>query len=86
MGDVPADKLVTTGAYSATRHPYYVGAILFIFGIYLQLNTWWIALVLPVIAFVARVIVKEDSILRSKFGDEWSSYRKRVGIIPWMRF
>lgn len=84
MGDESADNLVTKGAYSVTRHPYYVGAVFLITGVYLQYNSWWILLIIPGILFLVRVIRKEDMELEIKFGEEFIKYKKKVGIFPWI--
>lgn len=85
MGDESADKLAKNGAYSVSRHPYYIGGIFLLLGIYLQFNSYWVILVIPIIFFIIKVIKKEDSELLNKFGDEFIDYKKKVGIFPWFK-
>ncbi len=86
MGDVPANQLVITGAYKVSRHPYYVGAFIFICGIYLQLNSVFILLLVPPYFFLKHVMNTEDKELEAKFGDQFVEYRKKVGILPFRFF
>lgn len=83
MGDDSGDVLFTNGPYKFTRHPYYVGAALTGIGIYLQLNYGLALLMLPVIIFMLYVIKREDSFLENKFGNRYTEYKSKVGIIPW---
>lgn len=83
MGDDSGDVLFTDGPYKFTRHPYYVGAMLAGIGIYLQLNYWLTLLMLPVVLFMLYVIKKEDEFLEKRFGNAYSKYKRKVGIIPW---
>ena len=85
MGDTAGQVLFTKGIYSITRHPYYVGAAMVIFGIYLILNSWSVLLVLFGIPFLKKVIGEEETFLSERFGDEWVKYKNRVGIIPWLK-
>ncbi len=85
MGDIPGNVLVKTGAYSVCRHPYYIGAILLILGIYLQLNSLYIVLAILGTVFLFYVMKKEDAELFTQFGKEYLEYKKKVGIIPWIR-
>ena len=83
MGDKAGNSLFTKGAYRFTRHPYYVGAILVGIGLYLQLNYSLVILMIPVVLFILYVIKREDSYLQEQFGQEYTAYKNKVGIIPW---
>jgi len=85
MGDTAGQVLFTKGIYSITRHPYYVGAAMVIFGVYLISNSWFLLLTLFGILFLKRVIREEETFLSERFGDEWVKYKNRVGIIPWLK-
>ncbi len=85
MGDSAGEILFTKGIYSITRHPYYIGAILFAVGVYIVLNSWLILSLFPTSIFVNNVIKKEDSFLKNQFGDLWIEYSRKVGILPWFK-
>jgi len=84
MGDAAGDKLFTRRIYGVTRHPYYVGSVLIGCGVYLILNSWLVMVMVPVVLFVGLVIKREDTFLAEKFGEEWITYKNKVGIIPWL--
>lgn len=83
MGDRSGRDLFTRGPYKITRHPYYVGAIFVGIGIYLQLNYYFVILMIPVILFIKHVIRKEDEFLSHEFGTKFEEYKNKVGIFPW---
>lgn len=85
MGDIPGNNLVKSGAYSVCRHPYYIGAILLIVGIYFQLNSLYIVLPILGAVFLFGVMKKEDAELYNQFGQEFVEYKKKVGLLPWIR-
>jgi len=92
-----ADSLNTTGMYSLTRNPLYLGNFLNGLGFSLFCGVWWVS-ALYVTAFwlyYERIIFREEEYLRSKFGEtflNWSSrtpaffpaFRNRV--LPERRF
>lgn len=83
MGDDSGELLFINGPYNVSRHPYYIGAILFAVGLYAQLNYFLILLTIPAIFFIFHVIKKEELFLADKFGRTWEEYKTRVGIFPW---
>ncbi len=83
MGDDTGGVLFTGGPYRFTRHPYYMGALFIGVGLYLQLNFYFIVVLVPSIFFINYVIKKEDSFLESRFGLEYLEYKKKVGVFPW---
>ncbi len=84
MGDTSGKDLFTNGPYKITRHPYYIGAIFVGVGIYLQLNYFFVILMIPVIFFILHVIRKEDNFLHNQFGVRFDEYKNRVGVFPWL--
>ncbi len=74
-------KVITTGFYSKIRHPTYLGAIQFNFGIVIAFRSLW--MLLPAILlslmfyFAAR---QEEKYLIDKFGDEYIQYKARTGM------
>ena len=76
-----ATELVTSGVYSLSRNPMYVGDTVMLVGIAV-----WIGSVhglVPIAAFVWYIdrfqIVTEEKALAEIFGDRYAAYRKRVG-------
>jgi protein-S-isoprenylcysteine O-methyltransferase Ste14 len=76
----PASSLQTTGIYSISRNPMYVGLMLIYLGLALQFGNWWTIILLPfLIAIVSYLIVlPEEKYLMRAFGDDYAQYKKRV--------
>jgi len=76
----PANALVTSGPYQVTRNPMYVSFAALYIGATLALNSWWPAVLLPVVLFVIDrfVIRSEERYLASAFPREYADYRARV--------
>jgi protein-S-isoprenylcysteine O-methyltransferase Ste14 len=81
MPHLPARRLVTDGPYRFTRNPMYLGLALSYTGIALLVDTAWPLVVLPVVLviIVRYVIRREERHLERTFGDEYRTYRERVG-------
>jgi protein-S-isoprenylcysteine O-methyltransferase Ste14 len=80
----PGHELVTDGIYGRVRHPSYLGLIIMGFGWALAFRSGagmvLAGLVIPPI--LAR-IRSEEALLRSQFGEEYDSYRRRTSrLIP----
>lgn len=77
----PTHKIVTTGVFSFSRNPLYLGGIAILVGLALVLNLpWLIVLLLPaIVACHYILIVPEERCLRDKFGEEYRLYTERVG-------
>jgi protein-S-isoprenylcysteine O-methyltransferase Ste14 len=77
----PTTALVTSGPYRFTRNPMYVGMAFLYLGLGLLLGAIWSVVLLPaVLATVHRVaIVREERYLEARFGDEYRTYKSRVG-------
>jgi protein-S-isoprenylcysteine O-methyltransferase Ste14 len=72
--------LVSTGVYSFTRNPMYLGMVLVLFGWAVYLSSIW-SLVGPVIfiLYITRFqIVPEERVLDRLFGAAFAQYKKRV--------
>jgi protein-S-isoprenylcysteine O-methyltransferase Ste14 len=76
----PATSLQTTGIYSVTRNPMYVGLILIYLGMAFIFGNWWTLILLPfLIAYVTyRIILPEERYLTRAFGNTYADYKKNV--------
>ena len=72
--------LVTSGIYSFTRNPIYLGFLLIVIGISLDSGTYWGTLLAPIliILFNQLVIRPEEEYLMHKFGEQFNSYKEKV--------
>lgn len=80
-----ASSLVTSGVYTATRNPMYLGLLTFLAAIALFLSNPLSFLLIPV--FMAwmtffQIRTEERALLR-KFGEEYSRYREKTGRWFW---
>jgi protein-S-isoprenylcysteine O-methyltransferase Ste14 len=77
---LPTSKIVTTGVFSVSRNPLYLGGICILLGIALALNLPWVlALLLPALVVCHYVlIVPEEKYLAVKFGEEYQGYAAAV--------
>ncbi len=78
-----ADVLNTTGMYSITRNPLYLGNFVIVFGITLFLQVWWLALVVWVgfWFYYERIIFTEEEFLRAKFGGRFTEWAKNTPMV-----
>ena len=75
-----ADSLNTTGMYSVTRNPLYLGNFLNGLGFSLFCGVWWVSAfyVAAFWLYYERIIYREEEYLRSKFGAEFLSWANRT--------
>lgn len=73
-------ELVTTGIYSISRNPAFLGFDLMYIGIMLTFFNWYlcIATCIVIILFHLQIVNVEEEFLLEAFGDEYLEYRKRV--------
>lgn len=76
----PARALITSGIYRYSRNPLYLSLVLLYVCVTLLLNSWWPAVLLPVVVLVIDryVIGHEERYLASAFPDEYAAYAARV--------
>ncbi|MES1225424.1 MAG: isoprenylcysteine carboxylmethyltransferase family protein, partial [Bacteroidota bacterium] len=77
---VYAEDLVTTGIFSHSRNPLYVGNILILVGLGVASNSLLFMVVFtPLFLFFYQAIVMaEEDFLFHKFGEQYNEYRRKV--------
>jgi protein-S-isoprenylcysteine O-methyltransferase Ste14 len=73
-------ELLTTGLYSHSRNPMYIGWTLLYLGIALAANSIWIIALLPIIFVYTHFvdIRKEEEQLKAEFGNLYLEYQDRI--------
>jgi len=73
-------KLVTTGIFSVSRNPLYLGAGLIFAGVALGFgNPWLVIFLIPALAGCRWWLIQaEENYLAGKFGQEYANYRRSV--------
>jgi protein-S-isoprenylcysteine O-methyltransferase Ste14 len=76
----PTGKLLTSGVFSISRNPLYLGGVCVLVGVALALNLPWVlVLLLPaLIACHFILIAPEEQYLAARFGDEYREYAATV--------
>ncbi len=76
----PTRVLATTGVFTWTRNPMYVGGSIVLLGLAIGCALDWVPLLLvlslPLVHY--GIILREERYLERKFGDEYRSYKKKV--------
>ncbi|HEY9114552.1 MAG TPA: isoprenylcysteine carboxylmethyltransferase family protein [Bacteroidales bacterium] len=73
------DELVTDGIYRFIRHPQYVGMWLVTVGFLVQWPTLITLFMWPILMILYhRLSVREEKVLRGKFGKEFEQYKSKV--------
>jgi len=83
-----AETLNTTGMYSISRNPLYLGNFIIVLGITLFVQVWWLALLVwfGFWLYYERIIFTEEEFLRRKFKDQFLEWAKKTPtIIPHFR-
>jgi protein-S-isoprenylcysteine O-methyltransferase Ste14 len=75
-----AQGLVTSGVYRYTRNPIYLGFVLMLIGLPLNMGIYWgVILVWPFVTFTNNMIIKhEEDHLRKEFKDQFVDYCSHV--------
>lgn len=75
------DKLVTEGVYNYTRHPQYLGILLATLSLVIYNFSPISALLWPILVVIYyRLARKEEKDVESKFGAEYSEYKRNVSM------
>lgn len=77
-------RVVESGPYRFSRHPYYLATLLELGGLALILNSFYTLSYVIVVhtPLLAARILYEERVLLAGLGNSYRSYRERVGIIP----
>jgi len=72
--------LITTGVFTASRNPMYVGFVLMLAGVAVILGSTTPFCVVPTFAVVMDVVfvAPEERMLASRFGEAWTTYAART--------
>jgi protein-S-isoprenylcysteine O-methyltransferase Ste14 len=72
--------VVTSGIYRFTRNPMYLGFMLMVIGFPLAKGTLWGLILAPffILTMNRLVIEKEEAYLEKKFGEPYTSFKRRV--------
>lgn len=73
-------ELVTTGIYSVSRNPAFLGFDLMYIGIVITFFNWYlcVATCIVMVLFHLQIVNVEEDFLVEAFGDEYIKYRKKV--------
>ncbi len=73
-------NLVTTGIYSVSRNPAFLGFDLMYIGILFSFFNWYlcVATVITLVLFHLQIINVEEEFLAEAFGEEYLQYKKKV--------
>ena len=76
----PTSQVVTSGIFSISRNPLYLGVAILILGLSLLVNGWWILIMLVVEVTLCHfvLILPEERYLASTFGTGYEEYRRNV--------
>lgn len=76
----PTTRVVTTGVFSISRNPIYLGAACFLVGLALVVNLPWVLILLlpSIVACHIVLIAPEERYLEAKFGEEYRAYTTKV--------
>jgi protein-S-isoprenylcysteine O-methyltransferase Ste14 len=77
-----ATALNTTGLYSITRNPLYLGNFVTVLGIALSIGIWWfvVLLCLSYWLYIERIIATEEAFLAEKYGAEYAAWAARTPV------
>jgi protein-S-isoprenylcysteine O-methyltransferase Ste14 len=77
---LPTSKIISTGVFSISRNPLYLGGVFMLAGISLALNLPWVLILLlpSLVACHYILIAPEESYLASKFGKQYRMYTATV--------
>lgn len=77
---IPTSKIISTGVFSISRNPLYLGGVFMLAGISLAFNIPWVLILLvsSIVCCHYILIVPEERYLAAKFGEQYQEYAARV--------
>ena len=78
--DRPAEVLVTSGPFTYSRNPIYVGNVAIIVGLSMAKGSLWYLLLAPVVFLLIQelAIKREEAHITARFGEQWADYTAKV--------
>jgi protein-S-isoprenylcysteine O-methyltransferase Ste14 len=78
-----AQTLNTTGMYSISRNPLYLGNFIIVLGVTLFIQVWWLALLVwfGFWLYYERIIFTEEEFLRVKFKEQFLGWAEKTPIV-----
>jgi len=74
-----ANDLVTEGIYKKIRHPVYLFGSLFLLGVILFIQQFYVLIIWAILIYIQTLrIKKEEKVLGEKFGEQYEKYKKRT--------
>ncbi len=82
-----AHKLNTSGLYSISRNPLYVGNFFAILGVILSMKVWWLVAIfmLAYWLYIERIIATEEAFLTETFDKEYTTWANETPVF-WPNF
>jgi protein-S-isoprenylcysteine O-methyltransferase Ste14 len=76
----PASSLQTTGIYTVSRNPMYVGLAIVYLGVACLIGNWWHIILFPLLLLIVQeyIISREEEYLDRRFGQEYLDYKEKV--------
>jgi protein-S-isoprenylcysteine O-methyltransferase Ste14 len=81
MSEKADPELVTTGPYSAIRHPIYSGIILAMIGTAIAVSVYWLIAVALLGAYFIYSATREERYLTERFPDAYPRYKKSTKML-----
>ena len=77
---LPTSKIISTGVFSISRNPLYLGGVFLLTGMSLAFNLPWVLLLLipSIVACYYILIAPEERYLAAKFGEQYQMYTATV--------
>ena len=79
-GSTRSTTIVRTGPYRFSRNPIYLAFMLFVLGVSLWLNNFWLLVALvPAVGLIRMIVIpREERFLERNFPDQYLSYKAAV--------
>lgn len=82
-GLLPGDKsnkLITKGIFSISRNPMYLSLVILLLGLAFLINSYYLLIMIPFFIPIMQygVIIKEERLLATHFGNEYKQYQGKV--------